>query len=369
MTEAVNANRVVVLPGDGIGPEIIGEAVKVLQETIRIFGLKIELQEKVAGGAALDSTGEPLPADTLQACRSARAVLHGTFGGPQWEDYPLNKKPLSALLTLRKELDVYANLRRARPFPAMLEKAPLKKELLEGVDLMLIREVTSGIYFGPKESGAFGRGIKASDTMLYSDFEIERVARQAFAISRSRRGKVTCVDKANVLECSRLWRKVMRDVHRDFPEMELNFMYVDDCALQLVLNPRQFDVIIASNIFGDILSNVVSGALVGSVGVLPSATLGEGSRTSLFGPIHGPVNEIAGQNLANPLGAILSTALMLEFAFGEGKPATVIENAVEMVLEDGYRSAELMVPGARQVGTSEMGDLVVEKIRAMTAAK
>lgn len=359
---------VVVIPGDGIGPEVIREAVKVLKEAADLFNLDLELKEMMGGGEALDKAGVVLPQETLEECRKSRAVLHGTFGGPQWDEYPLTKRPLTALLNLRKELDVYANLRYARPFPSLIDKAPLKKEYLEGVDILLIREVTGGIYYGPKERRTFGSGVRASDTMVYTDFEIERVARKAFEISRTRRGKVTCVDKANVLECSRLWRKVIRDLHREYPDVEVEFMYVDNCALQLVINPARFDVIVTSNIFGDILSDEVSALVVGSVGVLPSATLGDEGKTSLFGPIHGPVNEIAGQNTANPLGAIMSAALLLRFAWKEEEAATAVEKAIEKVLDEGYRSAELMLPSKKQVGTREMGDLVVEKLRELASS-
>ncbi len=358
----MNENKVIILPGDGIGPEVVAEAVKVLNKAVSLFGLEMVMQEMLAGGEALDKLDVPLPDDTLQACRKARAVLHGTFGGPQWDDFPLGKRPLAALLNLRKELDVYANLRYARPLPSLFEKAPLKPEYLEHVDILIIREVTSGIYFGPKERRALGRSIRASDTMVYADFEIERVARRAFEIARTRKGKVTCVDKANVLESSRLWRKITRDVHREYSDVELDFMYVDVCAMQLVLNPANFDVILTSNIFGDILSDEASAVLVGSVGVLPSATLGKEEKTSLFGPIHGPVNEIAGQNKANPLGTVLSAALLLRFTWKHEEAALSIERAVEKVLEEGYRSTELMSAGKKEVGTREMGDLIVERM-------
>lgn len=355
--------KIVVLPGDGIGPEVVREAIKVLEEVKRLLQLELDIEEKKAGGAALDDVGEPLPPETLAACREASAVLHGAFGGPRWDDYPLNKKPLSALLNLRKELDVYANLRFARPFSSLLNKAPLKNEYLEDVDLVLVREVTSGVYFGPKERRSYGKSFIATDTMYYSDFEIERVARRAFDIARKRYKKVTCADKANVLETSRLWRKILREVQKDYSDVELEFMYVDNCAMQLVLNPRKFDVLLTSNIFGDILSDEASAVLVGSVGVLPSATLGEEGQTSLFGPIHGAINEIAGQNTANPLGTILSAALMLRYSLQEEGGASAIEKAVELVLEEGYRSQELMTPGMTQVSTAEMGDRVVEKLQ------
>ncbi len=358
----MNENKVIILPGDGIGPEVVAEAVKALKKAVSLFGLEMVMQEMLAGGEALDKLDVPLPDDTLQACRKARAVLHGTFGGPQWEDFPLSKRPLAALLNLRKELDVYANLRYARPLPSLFDKAPLKPEYLANVDILIIREVTSGIYFGPKERRTLGRSTRASDTMVYADFEIERAARRAFEIARTRKGKVTCVDKANVLESSRLWRKITRDVHREYSDVELDFMYVDVCAMQLVLNPANFDVILTSNIFGDILSDEASAVLVGSVGVLPSATLGEEEKTSLFGPIHGPVNEIAGQNKANPLGTVLSAALLLRFAWQNEEAALSIERAVEKVLEEGYRSTELMSAGKKEVGTREMGDLIVERM-------
>lgn len=359
----MSERKIIVLPGDGIGPEVTREAKKVLEESNKLFDLGLVMEEKIAGGAALDKFGEPLPSETLEACRNVQAVLHGTFGGPQWDENPSHKRPLTALLNLRKELDVYANIRYARPFPALLNKAPMKNELLEGVDLVIVREVTSGIYYGPKERYSPGRTPRASDTMMYSDFEVERVARRAFEISQGRNKKLTCVDKANVLESSRLWRKVVRDVHRDYPEVELEFMYVDVCAMQIVLNPQNFDVVLTSNIFGDILSDEASAVLVGSVGVLPSATLGEEGKTSLFGPIHGAVNEIAGKDIANPLGTILSGSLLLRHVYKEEEAATAIEKAVEKVLDEGYRSAELMTPGMIQVGCIGMGDLITDRLK------
>ena len=354
--------KVTVLAGDGIGPEIIKEAVKVLLAAMKKFDIDIQVEEKLIGGAAIDEVGVSLPKDTLKSCLDADAILLGCVGGPQWEDQPMSRRPESALLELRRQLDVYANLRPARPFPSLLSKAPLKDELLKDVDLILVRELTAGIYFGNKERKQYGRSEKASDSMVYTDFEIERVARKAFSLAQKRRGKLTCVDKANYLETSRLWRKVLRVVRKDYPDVALDFMYVDDCALQLAINPGQFDVILTENIFGDILSNEATALLVGSVGVLPSASLSDEGKTAIFGPIHGSVPELTGQDKANPLGAILSAALLLRYCLGHEEAARSIEDAVNMTLEDGYRSCELMTPGMKLAGTAQLGDLIAAKV-------
>ena len=350
--------KIIVLPGDGIGPEVTREAVKVLLAVKKKYGIDFELQEMAIGGQALEKTGVPLPPETLESCRKADAVLLGCVGGPQWESNPMPLRPESALLELRKQLDVFANLRPAKPFPSLLHKAPLKQELLKDVDLILVRELSAGIYFGPKERRQFGASEKASDVMVYTDFEIERVARKAFALAQKRKKKLTCVDKANYLETSRLWRKVLRSVKGSYPDVELEFMYVDDCALQLAINPGQFDVILTENIFGDILSNEATALLVGSVGVLPSASLSSEGKTAIFGPIHGPVPELAKQNKANPLGAILSAALLLRYALEQEEAARAIESAVQVTLENGYRTSELMAPGMKLANTSQWGDMV-----------
>lgn len=352
--------KIALVPGDGIGPDIIKQAVKVLKALERPGAIEFEFTEVLAGGRAIDETGHPLPEQSLIACLASDAVLLGAVGGPKWDDLPGHLRPEQALLGLRKGLGVFANLRPAVLFPQLKKASPLKEEIIgDGIDILVVRELIGGIYFGAR-----GRqGDRAYDTESYSVPEIERIARVAFETARKRRCKVTSVDKANILESSRLWRETVMRVAAQYPDVELNHMYVDNCAMQLIKNPHQFDVIVTSNMFGDILSDEAS-MLVGSLGMLPSASLGDTKR-GFYEPIHGSAPDIAGQDKANPLATILSAAMMLRYSFDLAREAAVVEQAVAEVLEAGYRTADIMEPGMTLVGTERMGDLVVEYINRL----
>lgn len=353
--------RIAVLPGDGIGPEIIAQALRVLNRVASIYNLQFEHREALVGGAAYDATGQPLPAETLELCRQSDTVLFGAVGGPKWDNLPPALRPeAGALLPLRKELGLYANLRPALLFPALTDASPLRREVLEDtLDILVVRELTGGIYFGqPKERRDEGR--TAVDTSIYTEAEVERIAHVAFGAARSRRKKVTSVDKANVLETSRLWREVVTRVAQQYPDVELQHMLVDNAAMQLIRNPRQFDVILTENMFGDILSDEAA-MLTGSLGMLPSASLGEGSF-GLYEPVHGSAPDIAGQGVANPLATILSVAMMLRHSFGLDEPARRIEQAVGSALREGYRTADIWQEGFCKVGTIEMTDTVLKHL-------
>jgi 3-isopropylmalate dehydrogenase len=349
-----------VLPGDGIGVEIVPDAVKVLQAVGRRFGHHFEFTEALVGGAAIDAVGVPLPADTLRLCQESDAVLLGAIGGPKWDALPVHLRPEgAALLALRKELGLYANLRPAFLFPELIGASTLKPEVIQGVDLLVVRELTGGLYFGEKRREKTDGGERAVDTLVYSSFEVERIARLACEAARKRRRHLTSVDKANVLESSRLWREVVTRVAAEFPDVHLEHMYVDNCAMQLVRNPRQFDVIVTENMFGDILTDEAS-MLTGSLGMLPSASLG--GRVGLYEPSHGSAPDIAGQGKANPLATILSAAMMLRYSFGMEAEAQAVEGAVRQVLAEGYRTADLQGAGGELVGTAAMGDLVAARV-------
>lgn len=347
--------KIALVPGDGIGPDIIKQAVKVLKAIERPGEIEFEFTEVLAGGTAIDKTGHPLPEKSLDVCLASDAVLLGAVGGPKWDDLPGDLRPEQALLGLRKGLGVFANLRPAVLFPQLKKASPLKEEIIgEGIDVLVVRELIGGIYFGQR-----GRdGDRAYDTECYSVPEVERISRVAFDTARKRRRKVTSVDKANILESSRLWRETVTRVAEQYPDVELNHMYVDNCAMQLIRNPHQFDVIVTSNMFGDILSDEAS-MLVGSLGMLPSASLGD-TKQGFYEPIHGSAPDIAGQDKANPLATILSVAMMLRYSFDLTRQADMIEHAVAQVLEDGYRTADIMENDMKLVGTDKMGDLVVE---------
>lgn len=354
--------RILLLPGDGIGKEIVPEAVKVLKAVAAKYRLSLEFREGLIGGAAYEVCGTPLPEETVRLCGECDAILLGAIGGPQWDHLPPALRPeAGALLPLRKRLGLFANLRPVRLFPALLGASPLRPELVDGLDLVVVRELTGGLYFGPKQREGAGSEERAVDTLIYTREEIARIGRVAFELARKRRKKVTSVDKANVLESSRLWREVMTDLAREYPDVELEHMYVDNCAMQLVRWPRQFDVIVTENMFGDILTDEAS-VLAGSIGMLPSASLG--GKVALYEPAHGSAPDIAGQQKANPLATILSAALMLRYSFGLEEAARAVEGAVNDVLEHGYRTPDIMEPGKREVTTSEMGDLVAERVRA-----
>ena len=346
--------KLALLPGDGIGPEIVAQARKVLQQV----GLRLEMREAAVGGAGYDATEDPLPPATLSLAKEADAILFGAVGGPRYDALPRAKRPEQALLRLRKELGLFANLRPAQVHPQLAAASALKAEVVAGLDILIVRELTGDIYFGePRGIRATGDGGReAFDTMRYSESEVRRIAAVAFDAARKRGKRVCSVDKANVLETSQLWREVVTDEAKRYPDVELTHMYVDNCAMQLVRNPRQFDVIVTGNLFGDILSDEAS-MLTGSIGMLPSAALDAGGK-GLYEPIHGSAPDIAGKDVANPLATILSAAMMLRYSLGQEKAAHRIEAAVKKVLSAGLRTADIHTPGTRKVGTGEMGDAV-----------
>ena len=353
--------QIAVLAGDGIGPEIVAEAVKVLRAVERRFGHRFEMKEYPVGGAAYDCCGDCLPDETLAACKSADAILLGAVGGPKWDRLPVSQRPeRRALLTLRSELGLFANLRPAKVWDALTGASPLREEIVSaGIDMLIVRELTGGAYFGEKGRGDGGRS--AYDVTPYSVHEIERVARVAFEAARRRRGHVTSVDKANVLETSRLWRETVTALHAaEYADVELEHLYVDNAAMQLVRAPSRFDVILTENMFGDILSDEAS-QITGSIGMLPSASVGT-SGGGLYEPIHGSAPDIAGQGVANPLATILSAAAMLRHAFDLGAEADAIEHAVASVLARGLRTADIADQGGASVSTSAMGDAVAEAV-------
>ncbi|MDI6637723.1 MAG: 3-isopropylmalate dehydrogenase [Bacillota bacterium] len=353
--------EIALLPGDGVGPEVIREARKVLLAVGKRYSRRFAFTEGLIGGAAIDAAGTPLPEDTLEICRKSGAVLLGAVGGAKWDGLPGDERPEAGLLGIRKALQVFANLRPVRVFPALVGASTLKRHVVERVDLVVVRELTGGVYFGqPRGRFAGDGGIKALDTMVYTRFEVERVARVAFGLASRRRRRVTSVDKANVLESSRLWREVVTEVGNEYPDVELNHMYVDNCAMQLIRDPRQFDVVLTENMFGDILSDEAA-MLTGSLGMLPSASLGH-SRTALCEPVHGSAPDIAGKNIANPLATVLSAAMLLRYSLGLDEESRAVEEAVMRVLEKGYRTADIFMEGTTLVGTAEMGDLLVEEI-------
>jgi 3-isopropylmalate dehydrogenase len=350
--------KIAVLPGDGIGPEIVRQAVKVLNALGR-DGLQVELEEAPFGGAGFDAEGDPLPERSLKLAKDADAVLCGAVGGPKYDALPRPQRPEQGILRIRKELGLFANLRPAVLYPELVGASTLKPEVVSGLDVMIIRELTGDIYFGePRGRRENARGDREGyDTMLYSEPEIRRIVEVGFQTARKRGRKLTSVDKENVLETSRFWREIAVDVAKKYPEVALTHMYVDNAAMQLVRNPKQFDVIVTGNMFGDILSDEAS-MLTGSIGMLPSASL-DAAGKGLYEPIHGSAPDIAGQNLANPLATILSVAMMLRYTFDKDEWAYRIEAAVKKVLADGCRTADIYEAGTRKLGTQEMGDAVV----------
>jgi 3-isopropylmalate dehydrogenase len=352
--------QITTLPGDGIGPEVTAQAVAVLRATAESFGHELQVAEKNVGGTALVASNDSLPADTIDACLSSGAVLLGAVGGPAFDQYPAKLRPEAGLLRLRKGLGVFANLRPAICLPELESLSPLKPEIVHGMDVMIVRELLGGVYFGERSTTGDKGNRRAVDTMAYSEPEIERIARLAFQLAQKRRKKMTSVDKANVLDSSRLWRDVVNRVAKHFPEVELSHMYVDSAAMALVSRPSSFDVILTENMFGDILSDQ-AGAVVGSLGLLPSASLG--GKVALYEPIHGSAPDIAGKGIANPLGAILSGAMLLRHSFGLEHEAVSVESAVREVLAAGHRTRDLASRGELAVTTSEMGNLVAVRIR------
>lgn len=353
--------HIATIPGDGIGPDIVEQTLLVLKKIGEKFGHTFTFTETLAGGIAIDQVGEPLPQETLTICKNSDAVLLGAVGGPKWDTLPGDQRPEKALLGLRGELGLFANLRPALLYEPLKEACTLRSDLVEGgLDLMVVRELTGGIYFGERGRRQGKYGEEAYDTEAYSKPEVERIARVAFEIALKRNKRVTSVDKANILESSRLWRAVVEEVAQDYPEVELNHLYVDNAAMQLVRNPKQFDVLVTTNMFGDILSDEAS-MITGSIGMLPSASLGKNSL-GMYEPIHGSAPDIAGQDKANPLATILSGAMMLRHSFQLEEEARAIESAVIKVLEQGYRTGDIMSVGMKQVGTTEMGQLVQENL-------
>ncbi|HZW80891.1 MAG TPA: 3-isopropylmalate dehydrogenase [Candidatus Deferrimicrobiaceae bacterium] len=356
-----------ILPGDGIGPEVTEQAILVLRAVAERFGHQLQLQHKSIGGAALAAVEDPLPADTVQACLTSSAVLMGAVGNPAYDHYPNHLRPEAGLLRLRRELGAYANLRPAICFPALEDSSPLRAEFVRGTDLMIVRELLGGLYFGEPRSIAGTPGSRlATNTMTYDEAAIERIARVAFDLAMKRRRKVLSVDKANVLECSRLWREVVIRCAKDYSDVHLSHMYVDSAAMSLVQRPKDFDVLLTENMFGDILSDQ-AGGVVGSLGLLASASIG--GPVGLYEPVHGSAPDIAGKGIANPLGAILSTALLLRHSFQLEREAECIENAVSAVLNEGYRTADLLHAGQDSVTTSEMGSRVVGAVKTSNREK
>ena len=353
--------NIVVLKGDGIGPEIVDEALKVLDAAGEKYGFKFSYDYQLIGGSAIDATGEPLPQTTIDACKKADCVFLGAVGGPKWDTLPGNQRPEKGLLGIRGALGLYANLRPAKIFEPLKSASPIKDSIIgDGLDIMIVRELTGGIYFGERGRKDVDGAPAAYDTEMYSVPEIERIARTAYEMAMKRNKKLTSVDKANVLESSRLWRETVIKMSAEYPEVELSHMYVDNCAMQLVRNPGQFDVIVTSNIFGDILSDEAS-MISGSIGMLASASLATG-KMGLYEPIHGSAPDIAGQQKANPLATILSAAMMLQYSFDEKDVAQSIEDAVNEALKQA-RTPDIYEEGFKKVTTSEMGDLVVSLLK------
>ena len=351
--------NVLVLPGDGIGKEITPEAVKVLEAVLKDSSTNLNFEYGLIGGAAIDEAGKALPDETLAAAQAADAILLGSVGGPKWDTLPAPQRPeLGGLLAIRKALSLYANIRPVKMLPMLVESSTLRAEVVENVDLVVLRELTGGLYFGEKGRGTNPKS--AFDTLVYSEEEIERIVEMGFQMAAKRRGKLCSVDKANVLESSRFWREITVEIAKKYPEVELTHMYVDNAAMQLVRWPAQFDVIVTENMFGDILTDLAS-MLMGSIGMISSASLN--GKKGLYEPAHGSAPDIAGKNLANPLATILSGALMLRYSFGLEEEAQKIERAVERVLQDGYRTPDLAKSGEKVLGTREMGNAVVEALK------
>jgi 3-isopropylmalate dehydrogenase len=360
-------HRIAVLPGDGIGQEVTAEAVRVLRAVGKTSGASFEFEEALVGGAALDATGHPLPPATLALCKNAHAILFGAVGGPKWEHVAHERRAERGLLAIRKELDLYANLRPATTFPMLVDASPLKRSVVEGTDLMVIRELTGGLYYGePRGVERFADGsARAVNTMAYTSREIERVARVGFEVARKRRKRLTSVDKNNVLVVSQLWREVVTRVATEYPDVTLDHILVDNCAMALVHKPTQFDTLVTENTFGDILSDEAA-ILAGSMGMLPSASLGGaaagGGNVGLYEPVHGTAPDIAGQGVANPIAAILSAAMLLRYSLNMVGEADRVETAVRRVLEQGHRTRDIASPGDTPLGTRAMGDLIVRDV-------
>ncbi|REK56136.1 MAG: 3-isopropylmalate dehydrogenase [Thermobacillus sp.] len=356
-----DTKKIAVIAGDGIGPEVVAEAIKVMKKTEELYGLSFEFEHGLFGGIAIDEKGTPLPQETLDMCKAADAVLLGAVGGPKWDNNPKELRPETGLLGIRKALGLFSNIRPAKIFDCLKDASTLKPEVLEGTDLIVVRELTGGIYFGDKFRREGANGEEAVDTCVYNVHEVERIVRQAFEIARTRRKKLASVDKANVLETSRLWREVVNRIAPEYPDVELEHVLVDNCAMQLLRRPASFDVIVTENMFGDILSDEAA-MLTGSIGMLSSASLGEGAF-GLYEPVHGSAPDIAGQGIANPIATILSVALMYRLTFGYHEAAQSIEDAVASVLDAGHRTADIATDRSKAVGTQQMGDLIVSAMK------
>lgn len=358
------SKKIVVLPGDGIGPEIVAEAIKVLEAANTKFGCGLKFEEDLIGGAAIDAHGVPLTSSTLERCHTADAVLMGSVGGPKWDDLDSAIRPEKGLLKIRYEMELFANLRPALLYPQLADASSLKPEVVSGLDILIVRELTGGIYFGePRGIRLLENGERQGyNTYVYAEHEIERIGRNAFEMAMKRNKKLCSVDKANVLEATVLWREVMQSMAKDYPEVELSHMYVDNAAMQLVRAPKQFDVIVTGNMFGDILSDTAA-MLTGSIGMLPSASLDKNNK-GLYEPVHGSAPDIAGQGIANPLATILSAAMMLRYSLDMDNAAIAIEKAVGTVLDQGLRCADIYSADTTKVSTSEMGDAVVAALLA-----
>lgn len=355
--------NIAVLPGDGIGTDIIDQGIKALKAVSEKFDINFSFNYGLIGGVAIDKTGVPLPDETISLCKESDAVFMGAVGDYKYDNLEPSIRPEQGLLKIRKELNLFANLRPAIVYDQLISASTLKEEYIKGVDIMIIRELTGGLYFG-QPKGIERNGIrKGYNTMLYEDWEIERIVRLSFKIARKRNKKLCSVDKANVLDTSRLWREVVLEVAKDFSDIELSHMYVDNAAMQLIRNPRQFDVIVTSNMFGDILSDEAS-MLTGSLGMLPSASLSDKSP-ALYEPIHGSAPDIAGKNIANPIATIMSAAMMLKYSFNLDKEAGIIEKSISEVLDQGYRTQDIMSKDKISVGTTQMGDLIAEKVKKL----
>ncbi|URK19976.1 3-isopropylmalate dehydrogenase [Thalassospira sp. GO-4] len=362
----MTTKKVLMLPGDGIGPEVMRQVQRVMDWMAKKRNVNFEITEGLIGGASIDAHNNPLTDETLADAMAADAVLLGAVGGPKWDDLPFDIKPERGLLKIRKEMGLFANLRPALVFDALVGASTLKEEVVKGLDIMILRELTGGIYFGQPRGIEERDGVRTGfNTLVYSEPEVERIARVAFDMAMKRDKRLCSVDKANVLESTVLWREVVERVAKDFPEVEVSHMYVDNASMQLVRNPKQFDVMVTTNMFGDILSDCAA-MLTGSLGMLPSASLGaadaDGKRKALYEPVHGSAPDIAGQDIANPLATILSFAMMLRYSFDMGDDATLIENAVQNVLKGGLRTGDIMQPGMAKVSTTVMGESLINEL-------
>jgi 3-isopropylmalate dehydrogenase len=360
-------HKIAVIPGDGLGPEITDEAVKVLKAVGDVSGITFQFKHFLAGGIAIDEFGVPMPEATLAGCKESESILFGSVGGPKWDNEPWENindaiTPSRGIQLLREKFELFANLRPAKPYPCLIEHSPIKPEILDGADVMVVREQCGGLYFGEPRGISRKDGQKRGfNTLSYTESEVERVARFSFELARKRRKHITSVDKHNVMESSILWRSTVERVAEAYPDVTLEHLYADNAALQLVLNPRRFDVVVTGNLFGDILSDLTA-CYHGSLGMMPSASLGAGAF-GLYEPIHGSAPDIAGQKIANPIGSILSAKMMIEYSFGHAEAALLIEKAVEAVLGDGYRTADIYSSGTKKISTDMMGDLIAQAVR------